>query len=254
MPRFIRLFAITILLACSATHAADVQPMRPLQPIRVILVGDSTMATGSGYGDALCARFVPEVRCINLAQRGRSTSSFRREGFWDEATNQLKDNTAFSRTYVLVQFGHNDQPGKGVHSTDLVTQFPANMARYAREVRELGGVPVLVTPLTRRTFQGAVLKDDLMPWAEATRRTAKAEHVPMIDLNRISADAVQAMGQAEADTLSPADENVAAELPSQSKKAVDRTHLGPKGAALFAGMVAGELVRLAPSIKPYLKK
>jgi lysophospholipase L1-like esterase len=238
-----RLFAILILLAASAAHAAD---NKPLPPIRVILAGDSTMASGSGYGDALCARFVAVVKCLNLARAGRSTGSFRSEGFWDQARKEMQDNAGFSRTYVLVQFGHNDQPGKGVHSTDLLTQFPANMAQYAREVKELGGVPVLVTPLTRRSFAGPVLKDNLMPWAEATRRTATAEHALMIDLNRLSADAVQAMGQSEADTLDPDP----ATLPPG---AIDRTHLGPKGAAFFSGMVAGELVRLAPPIKPYLK-
>lgn len=249
MPHLTRLFVAAALLAGSLAHAADTRP------IRLILAGDSTMASGSGYGDALCARFVPEVKCINLAVRGRSTGSFRHEGYWDEVRNLLKDGGAFSRTYVLVQFGHNDQPGKGVHSTDLVTQYPANLARYAHEVRELGGVPVLLTPLTRRTFKGAYLKDDLAPWAEATRRTAKAENVPMIDLNRISTDAVQAMGQAEADTLSPepAGGKVAHE-PGRQQGTVDRTHVGQKGAALFAGIVVGEMVRVAPAVKPYLKK
>src|SRR5688572_31352222 len=32
----------------------------------VVLVGDSTLAHRSGYGDALCARFQPEVTCFNL--------------------------------------------------------------------------------------------------------------------------------------------------------------------------------------------
>jgi hypothetical protein len=38
----------------------------PLPPIRVILVGDSTMAPHNGYGDALCARFTMEVTCVCL--------------------------------------------------------------------------------------------------------------------------------------------------------------------------------------------
>lgn len=213
-------------------------------PVRLILVGDSTMASGTGYGDALCARFAPAVSCINLAKRGRSSGSFRQEGYWDEVRKLLSDGGPFSRSYVLVQFGHNDQPGKGVHSTDLVNQFPANLARYAREVATLGGQAVLVTPLTRRGFKGAYLKDDLAPWAEATRRTAETEQVPLIDLNRISADAVQAMGQSAADTL-------AQEPPGQPR--FDRTHLGAKGADLFSGMVASELARVAPAVRPWLR-
>lgn len=247
------------LLAGATAHAADVKP------IRVIIVGDSTMASKSGYGDALCARLVEQAKCVNLARGGRSSSSFRAEGLWDGVTKLLRDGGSdYSHTYVLVQFGHNDQPGKGERATDLVTQFPANMARYAREVKELGGVPVLVTPLTRRSFVGAYVKDDLGPWAEATRRTAKTEKVALIDLNRISTDAVQAMGQDEADTLataprpawfktSPSGDRAPEPPPGEPKSSFDRTHLGAKGAQVFSALVAVELARLFPDVKASLK-
>jgi lysophospholipase L1-like esterase len=233
-------------------------------PIRVILVGDSTMATKSGYGDALCARFTPDVTCVNLARGGRSTGSFRAEGRWIEVERMLKDGAGFKATYVLVQFGHNDQPGKPGRSTDLVTQFPANMARYAQETRALNGVPVLVTPITRRTFKGAYLANDLAPWAAATRRAAAQEHAVLLDLNKDSYDAVQAMGQDEADTLaaaprppgygmaSPAgaDPNKV-EPAGAAKSAFDRTHLGTKGADFFARMVERELVAARPETAAY---
>ena len=232
-----------------------------LPPIRVILVGDSTMQSNSGYGDALCARFTPQVSCVNLAKGGRSSASFRAEGRWDQVQQMLRDGQSFAATYVLVQFGHNDQPGKPGRSTDLVTQFPANMARYAAEARELGGVPVLVTPLTRRSFRGDWLHDDLAPWADATRKVAARGHAVLLDLNADSAAAVQAMGQAEADTLAmaPPPPKAAAIDPNKveragaAKSAFDRTHLGAKGAAYFARMVAGELARALPAVAPYLK-
>jgi lysophospholipase L1-like esterase len=231
-------------------------------PIRVILVGDSTMATKSGYGDAFCARFTPAVSCINLARGGRSSGSFRAEGRWDEVQRLLKDGASFKATYVLVQFGHNDQPGKPGRSTDLVTQFPANMARYAQETRDLGGVPVLVTPLTRRTFKGGYLADDLAPWAAATRRAAAQEHAVLLDLNRDSVAAVQAMGQDEADTLAvvprppgyglPVDPNKV-EPAGAAKSAFDRTHLGTKGADFFARMVERELVAARPETAAWFR-
>jgi lysophospholipase L1-like esterase len=209
--------------------------------VRVILVGDSTMATRSGYGDALCARFTPAVDCINLAKGGRSTSSFRAEGLWDKAL-QLVRESAGKPSYVLIQFGHNDQPGKPGRSTDLVKEFPVNMARYAREVQEAGGTPVLVTPLTRRQFKGPWLSNDLAPWAAATRRAAGETKAPLLDLNADSQAAVQAMGEAEADTL--------AEAPKPEPK-FDRTHLGDKGARLFSGIVADELRRAVPALNKY---
>ncbi|MFS2019125.1 rhamnogalacturonan acetylesterase [Massilia sp. CT11-108] len=252
--RLKRIVLASLILAGQAS-AADAT-------IRVILVGDSTMATKSGYGDAFCARFTPDVTCVNLARGGRSTSSFRAEGRWDEVQRMLKDGASFKATYVLVQFGHNDQPGKPGRSTDLVTQFPVNMARYARETRDLGGVPVLVTPLTRRTFKGAYLGNDLAPWAEATRRAAAQEHAVLLDLNRDSVAAVQAMGQDEADTLAvvprppgygmPVDPNKV-EPAGAAKTAFDRTHLGTRGADFFARMVERELVTARPETAAYFR-
>jgi lysophospholipase L1-like esterase len=224
----------------------------PLPPIRLILVGDSTIATGNGYGDALCARFTPEVTCVNLAANGRSSKSFRSEGRWDKVQDLLRDGAKFSANYVLVQFGHNDQPGKK-HGTDLVTEFPANMARYAAETRALGGVPVLVTPLTRRTFKGPNLHDNLAPWGAATRQAAAQEHAALLDLNADSAAAVQKMGQVEADTLAMAPPPAKDASGKQAKSQFDWTHLGPKGAAYFAAIVADELVQAVPAIAPYRK-
>jgi len=253
-----RLFA-ALVLALPAAAACAV----PLPPIRVILVGDSTMAHQNGYGDALCAHFTAEVTCVNLGANGRSSSSFRSEGRWAEVQRMLSDDAGkFSANYVLVQFGHNDQPGKR-SATDLVTGFPANMARYAQETRALGGVPVLVTPLTRRTFKGAYLRDTLGPWAEATRRAAAQEHAILLDLNAESAEAIQQMGQAEADTLAmeppskndpvPTDPNKV-EPVGKTKSRFDWTHLGQKGADFFGAMVARELGQAAPAIRPYLRK
>lgn len=219
------------------------------KPIRVILVGDSTMATRSGYGDALCARFKPEVACINLARGGRSSASFRAEHRWDEVQALLRDSAPYSASYVLIQFGHNDQPGKPGRSTDLVNEFPQNMARYAAEAKAAGAVPVLVTPLTRRSFKGPYLHDDLAPWSAATRRVAAAEQVALLDLNAASAEAVQAMGSEQADTL--AEEPPPA--PGAPATRFDRTHLGAKGAALFSGMVAKELARLIPATAEFFK-
>jgi lysophospholipase L1-like esterase len=248
------LAAAAILMAGSA-HAAD-------KPVRFILVGDSTMASTSGYGDAFCARVNRANTCINLAKGGRSSGSFRAEGRWDEVEGLLRGAAAYSATYVLIQFGHNDQPGKPGRSTDLKTEFPVNMARYAQEVKALGGVPVLVTPLTRRTFKDGVLENNLAPWADVVRATAAAQKTPLLDLNAESYAAVQAMGQDEADTLAmvprPADYGVAptagkVEVAGAAKTAFDRTHLGVKGAAYFSRMVMEEIKRAMPEAAGYFK-
>ena len=235
MPRPIpSLACLASLLFALHAHAA------PL-PDRVILVGDSTMASTTGYGDALCARFTPETACLNLARGGRSSGSFRAEGRWDEVTRLLGDGASFRTTYVLIQFGPNDQPGKPGRSTDFVTEFPANMQRYVEEARAAGGVPVLVTPLTRRSFKDGYVHNDLAPWAGAVREIARSTRTPLVDLNALSLAAVQAMGPQEADKLARTGANF------------DYTHLGPAGAERFAGIMARELARKVPALAADLR-
>lgn len=205
--------------------------------IRVILVGDSTMASRTGYGDALCGFFAPDVTCVNLARGGRSSKSFRADGSWDRVKALLVERPDNRDTYVLIQFGHNDQPGKAERSTDLATEFPANITRYADEVRRTGAHAILVTPLARRTFRGGVLSEDLVPWADATRSVARLRQLPLLDLNTESMLAVSRMGEAEADTLAKEGE-------------FDHTHLGVKGAAYFSRIVARELAEAVPALAP----
>ncbi|MBC3831528.1 rhamnogalacturonan acetylesterase [Undibacterium amnicola] len=233
--------------------------------LRVILVGDSTMATKSGYGDALCARFKPEVDCVNLARGGRSSGSFRAEGLWNRVQELLTQSASSGITsYVLIQFGHNDQPGKPGRSTDLVTEFPMNMARYVNEVKQWGGVPVLVTPLTRRSFREGVLENNLKPWADAIEKVAQQTQAVLLPLNAESHAAVQAMGEAEADTLAvapppPKVEATASSDPNKlepqgaAKSAFDRTHVGVKGAAYFANMVERQLRQHLAAISVFFK-
>jgi lysophospholipase L1-like esterase len=236
------------------------------EPIRVILVGDSTLAPHNGYGDALCARFTPQVTCINLARNGRSSGSYRTEGLWQNVLDRLAEQGAdkgrYQATYVLIEFGHNDQPGKPGRSTDLQTEFPANLGRYIDDVRAAGGTPVLVTPLTRRNFKGSQLTNDLQPWADADRAVATAMQAPLIDLFTASAVAVQAMGSARADTLAveppssaqaaPAD-RVPLEAVTKKETAFDHTHVGPAGADFFATLMVELLRNGLPTLAAYFR-
>ena len=246
----------------------------PLPPVRIILVGDSTMAVKSGYGPGFCADVVAQVTCLNMAKGGRSSGSYRAEGSWAQVMEQLKRNSEFKNTYVLIQFGHNDQPGKPGRSTDLATEFPVNLRHYVEEVKSTGAKAVLVTPLTRRSFRDGQLKNDLEPWAAAAKKVAAEENVPVLDLNAESVAAIQKMGPVEANTLAmappppavaetaasgnsvsvpktPVPANNVVERKGEAAPLFDYTHLGAKGAAFFGGMVADELIQAVPELKPY---
>jgi lysophospholipase L1-like esterase len=235
---------------------------------RFVLVGDSTVAPVNGWGPGFCALLTEEGSCLNLAKNGRSSGSYRAEGLWNGVTAALKDPaSAPARTWVLIQFGHNDQPGKPGRSTDLATEFPSNMRRYVQEVKAAGANPVLITPLTRRSFKNGRVTDNLEAWADATRKVGQEERVPVLELNADSLAAVQAMGPVEANTLAMTapPESIAAtaasgnsapapQAPANPGSPVfDYTHLGPKGSAFFGRMVASELAAAAPATATYFR-
>ena len=241
--RRVRLAWTAAALLCATAGVARAElpnlPNLPKAPLALVLVGDSTMATGTGYGDALCHRVAAGAACLNLARGGRSTRSYRAEGLWEQALAQLHAYPAGTAIYVLIQFGHNDQPGKPGRSTDLNREYPANLATFVAEVRAAGGKPVLVTPLTRRSFTKAgALIDDLRPWALAMREVARRQQVPLVDLYGRSATAVQVMGPALSKQMAVAHEG---------KPGFDTAHLGAKGACVFSDMVWHGLVAQEPA-------
>lgn len=286
MLRYLVLAAALSLALPALSATAQDDPMRPpVKPVRaskIILVGDSTTAVQGGWGPRFCADHVTSfLACVNLARGGRSTYNYRAEGSWAIALHEMRPGP-FAATYVLVQFGHNDQPGKPGRSTELATEFPDNLRRYVAEIRAAGAQPVLLTPLTRRQFKDGRLIDDLAPWAEATRTVARELGVPLVDLHARSTAAIQAMGPVQAmryaqapalpaqvtaaqsgttigappTAASPvatvAQDNAASEPMGQAKIAFDYTHLGPTGAAFFAAMVADELARAVPALRGQL--
>jgi lysophospholipase L1-like esterase len=203
---------------------------------RIVLVGDSTVNEEGGWGPGFRSFFGPSVDVVNLAMNGRSSKSFRDEGRWEPALTGKP-------SYILIQFGHNDGPGKGPdRETDPNTSFRANMSRYVDEVRAAGAQPVLVTSIVRRVFthDGKVKRDSLVPYVEAVRALAAEKQIPLIDL--------YALTLAQAEKLGP---EGCAEIDARDKDGKrDTTHLGPRGRQEIGVMAAQEFVKLFPALRP----
>lgn len=274
---------ITTLIAATAlaggAQAADRErtDAPPLLPYKIILVGDSTMAPHSGWGGAFCAKHVKSsVACLNAGRGGRSTRSYRQEGSWAIALAEAKV-PGYRGTWVLIQFGHNDQSSKSERWTDETTEFPANLKRFVAEVRAAGATPVLVTPLTRREFRDGKLHNTLESWSDQVRAVARAEGVALIDLNALSAAQTQKMGAETATQLAqepPTAEELAAAKAGTTLKArpappppppiegkgargqvtrkFDYTHLGDVGAEVVAKLVTQALAQAAPDLRSQL--
>lgn len=224
--------------------AEGVKAMKVLNgaPVKIVLVGDSTVNSEGGWGKGFCDIVTPNVTCINDALNGRSSKSFIDEGAWARALAEKGD-------YYLIQFGHNDMKGKGpARETDPDTTYAANIRRYIRDTRSIGAVPVIVTSLSRRNFKDGKLIEDLNAYAAAARRVAAEEGVNVVDLNAMSTKLLEGMTQEQADQFDATGHQD--QQAENGKRKLDRTHLNAKGQELFGRMVADALVRLQVELGP----
>jgi lysophospholipase L1-like esterase len=211
-------------------------------PVKIVLVGDSTVNAEGGWGKGFCAVMTPNVTCINEALNGRSSKSFIDEGAWKTALDDRGD-------YYLIQFGHNDMKGKGPErETDPETTYAANIRRYIHDARAIGAVPIVITSLSRRNYKDGVLVHDLKDYSGAAKRVGMEANVTVIDLNAMSVKLLEGMTQAQADEFNATGHEE--ERAENKKIPVDRTHLNAKGQALFGRMVADTLVRTQVELGP----
>jgi lysophospholipase L1-like esterase len=231
-------------------------------PAKIVLVGDSTVATGGGWGPGFCADFTAKITCVDVALNGRSSKSFIDEGAWKKALDEHGD-------YYLIQFGHNDQKTTPALHTDPDTTFAANLHRYIVDVRAIGAVPVLVTSLSRRNYKDGVLVEDLTAYADAAKKVAADEYITLIDLNQMSVAMLKRMTQEQADKFDKGVDpdtgkpvaaavqegsvsEVASALNSGGSMPLDRTHLNSYGQKVFGRLVADAIVKTQVELGPDL--
>jgi lysophospholipase L1-like esterase len=230
-------FALVTLLLCLSPAWAD----GTNTIINLVIIGDSTVCeypgtnlVQRGWGHFIQDYFDDGVKVINLARSGRSTKTFIKEGLWKKALAAKPD-------VVLIQFGHNDShaPEKP-EATDANTDYRTNLCRYIDESRAAGALPILVTPMVRRTFAAdGQLQDHLQTYAEAMKAVGEEKSVPVIDLHAASKALVQSLGKVESAKL--------------ANKPGDDTHFNAAGAKAMAELVMKDLPAAAPLLKPHLK-
>jgi len=239
-PTKIRI-ASTILLSSLLFFPATTDAQEP--QIQILLIGDSTVATYTkrpkdrpdltGWGQVFGEFFNADVTILNRAASGRSSKSFIKEGRWKKAV-------AEKANYLLIQFGHNDCPGKGDRTTDPATDYQEYLRQYIDEARAVNINPILVTPVTRRRFQNGMIRTTLRPYADAMLKVGREKNVPVIDLHQKSVALFNKLGDEKSAYFSP--------------KPDDRTHFTSNGAREIARLIAEEIPRAVPALKPYLKQ
>jgi len=244
----------------------------------IFVIGDSTAAKKDttngkverGWAMMLQNCFDADYIVVdNHAVNGRSSKSFIDEGRWNKVVEKIKPGD-----YVIIQFGHNDEKSQPARHTDPGSTFDYNLAKFVRETREHGGIPVLMNSVVRRNFmvkapviaddeqlrsstfkdgtkmeEGDTLIDTHGLYAQAPRDVAQRMNCYFVDANRITHDLEQGLGKDASKKLHmwflPGEE------PSEPKGKQDNTHYNIYGAKVVANLLADALCEEIPLLKPF---
>ena len=249
----------------------------PDKTTTIFIIGDSTAANKDlskgklerGWGMALQCFFDDHILVDNHAVNGRSSLSFLNEGRWDKVLEKMKPGD-----YVIIQFGHNDEKAPKDRHTDPGSTFDYNLAKYVRETREHGGIPVLMNCVVRRNFfvqapevaddellrtstfkdgvkmvEGDSLIDTHGLYRVVPRDVAQRMNVHFVDANQITHDLEQGLGTEASKKLHmwylPNTE------PTEPKGKQDNTHYNIYGAHQVARLLADALCEEIPLLKAY---
>lgn len=203
----------------------------------VYLIGDSTCADKTpdafpemGWGTPFKSFFNENIQIENRAKNGRSTKTFIEEGLWADVLKTLK-----AEDYVFIQFGHNDEIPSKVDRYTMPEEFKGNLRKYVNETRGKGASPVLLTPVTRRSFENGVLQDSHKQYAQLTREVAAELNVPLIDMTQKSMALVSAWGVEKSQLLFH--HLNLGEHPNYPNGREDDTHFNELGARRMAQLV-----------------
>jgi lysophospholipase L1-like esterase len=203
--------------------------------LTVYIAGDSTVTDQakepwSSWGQMLPRFFKQGVAVANYAESGESLKSFVGERRLQKILETIK-----AGDYLFIQFAHNDQK-PGASHVEPFTSYQEALKLYVDEARKRDAVPVFVTSMHRRKFDGhGRIVNTLGDYPEAMRQLAKEENVPLIDLNAMSKTLFEALGPDG--TLTAFVHYRAQTFPGQEKELKDDTHFNAYGAYELAQCV-----------------
>ncbi len=224
----------------------------PDAPVRVFLIGDSTMADKPlidnpehGWGQMIPLFFSKNVVFYNHAKNGRSTRSFLYEGRWDTVLARIRPGD-----YVFIQFGHNDSKTEDTSRfADARTDYRRNLLRFISDTKAHNAIPVLLTPVNRRSFdKNGAYKDKMLEYPAVVRDVAQQEKVPFIDLHQKSRVLLEQLGDERSKPLYllSVQPNVYRALPNGKD---DNTHFTRNGAVRIAQLVVDGINELPLALK-----
>ncbi len=244
----------TLLVSVLTTAVAFACLSAAKKPITLFLVGDSTMADKTeltisperGWGQLLPTYLKGNIVVQNHAMNGRSTKSFLDEGRWAEVMRRAQTGDV-----VVLQFGHNDAKISDPKRYASPEDYERNLTRMIKDAQGKGVHVILCTPVARRYFKDGAFYYHHGEYPAVAKRVAEAAGVPLIDMERRTAEWLQALGDEPSKAYFM---NVpAGECIKFPEGKIDNTHYRENGAMVAAGLFVQEVKKMhIPYMKPYL--
>ncbi|MEU6861405.1 cellulose binding domain-containing protein [Glycomyces sp. NPDC046736] len=249
-PRWRRALAVA---AAGATALAGVlsagAPSRAQEAdgITVYLASDSTVQTydpyyepQAGWGQVIDRFFDDEVTIANHAIGGRSSRSFIEQGRLDAILDEIQPGD-----YLFVQFGHNDATASVPERYTPPDDYKVYLRdHYIAGAIEKGAIPVLVTPVSRRSFNAETGEFNVSfpEYVEKVYELHEETGVAMVDLSASSRAYLNEIGPEEAKSVFL--HVPAGVYPNRPTGTADDTHFQEYGAIQMARLVAEETAEL----------
>ena len=219
--------------------------------ITVFIIGDSTVTDqqgdGSGsWGQNMARWFDMPVVIANHAESGQTMKAFRFQRRWEKIMNMIKPGD-----YVLMQFGHNDSKKTGhdgmwpaddkagdwaITHSDANTDYKWGLASNAVEIMRHGGIPVILSPITRLNMSTGLPNASHGDYPKAAQAAAELAGCAFIDLYGMSVEAMNGVGTASA-----------------PKAYADGTHTSSYGGYLLSRCVVEGIKKVSPGLAKFIK-
>lgn len=229
----------------------------------VFTIGDSTVKNEDkdddsmwGWGSVLAEQFdTARITVENHAMAGRSARTFLDEGRWDKVYNALQPGD-----FVIMQFGHNDggdiNTGKArgeLHGSgdeskvfkmektgkyQVIYTYGWYIRKFVLDCLEKGATPIILSHTPRNKWANGKIESNAASYGKWAKDIAIRTGVPFIDLNRISGEKLQQLGEGNT-------------APYFKK---DHTHASKLGARMNAQSIADGLRATDCALKNYLKE
>ena len=247
-----------VLCAAMALSSIGAVNVMAKDKTKIFIAGDSTACIyksddnyavrREGWGMALSYMiYEDKAEVVNLAMSGRSSKSFTTEENYTKLINEMGEGD-----YLLIQFGHND--AKKSNDEDLLTRYTSDEGdkdiegsfknslykNYILKAQEKGANPILITPVSRNSFdEEGNCKDTHGNYDDCVRELAQELNIPCIDLTQLTSDLYNSIGETQVSML-----HAIYKDPQKGVYGHDNTHFNEFGALTVAELLRTNLLKI----------